>query len=77
VEQGTARALNQPNLPPAAGKTGTAEDPPRPVHAWFGGYAPADAADLVVVAFGENTGGFGGTVAVPMAQALFTAWFAN
>lgn len=77
VEQGTARALNQPNLPPAAGKTGTAEDPPRPVHAWFGGYAPADAADLVVVAFGENTGGFGGTVAVPMAKALFTAWFAN
>jgi penicillin-binding protein 2 len=75
VEQGTARGLNQPNLPPAAGKTGTAEDPPRPVHAWFGGYAPAEAADLVVVAFGENTGGFGGTVAVPMAQALFTAWF--
>jgi penicillin-binding protein 2 len=77
VEQGTARALNQPNLPPAAGKTGTAEDPPRPVHAWFGGYAPAGDADLVVVAFGENTGGFGGTVAVPMAQALFTAWFQN
>ncbi|MCP9886952.1 penicillin-binding protein 2 [Cyanobium sp. ATX 6A2] len=77
VEQGTARALNQSNLPPAAGKTGTAEDPPRPVHAWFGGYAPAEDADLVVVAFGENTGGFGGTVAVPMAQALLTAWFAN
>lgn len=75
VEQGTARALNQPNLPPSAGKTGTAEDPPRPVHAWFGGYAPADNADLVVVAFGENTGGFGGTVAVPMAQALLKAWF--
>lgn len=77
VEQGTARALNQSNLPPAAGKTGTAEDPPRPVHAWFGGYAPAEDADLVVVAFGENTGGYGGTVAVPMAQALLTAWFAN
>ncbi|MGB5133966.1 MAG: penicillin-binding protein 2 [Prochlorococcaceae cyanobacterium] len=75
VEQGTARALNQPGLPPAAGKTGTAEDPPRPVHAWFGGYAPANDPDLVVVAFGENTGGFGGTVAAPMAQALFTAWF--
>jgi penicillin-binding protein 2 len=77
VQEGTARALNQPSLPPAAGKTGTAEDPPRPVHAWFGGYAPAGNADLVVVAFGENTGGFGGTVAVPMAKALFMAWFAN
>ncbi len=77
VEQGTARALNQPNLPPVAGKTGTAEDPPRPVHAWFGGYAPAVGADLVVIAFGENSGGYGGTVAVPMAQALFSAWFQN
>jgi penicillin-binding protein 2 len=45
------------------------------VHAWFGGYAPANDADLVVVAFGENTGGYGGTVAAPMAQALFKAWF--
>ncbi|MCP9927144.1 penicillin-binding protein 2 [Cyanobium sp. CH-040] len=75
VQQGTARVLNQPGLPPAAGKTGTAEDPPRPVHAWFGGYAPAENADLVVVAFGENTGGFGGTVAAPMAQAVFATWF--
>lgn len=72
---GTARALNDPALPPAAGKTGTAEDPPRPVHAWFGGYAPADKPSLVIVALGENSGGYGGTVAVPMVKALLTTWF--
>ncbi|MEO1002045.1 MAG: penicillin-binding protein 2 [Cyanobacteria bacterium J06638_7] len=77
VERGTARALNQAHLPPVAGKTGTAEDPPRPVHAWFGGYAPAENAQLVVVALGENSGGSGGAVAAPMAQALFKAWFEN
>jgi penicillin-binding protein 2 len=73
--EGTARALNDPGLPPAAGKTGTAEDPPRPVHAWFGGYAPADKPSLVIVALGENSGGYGGTVAVPMVKALMTTWF--
>ena len=73
--EGTARALNTPGLPPAAGKTGTAEDPPRPVHAWFGGYAPADRPSLVIVALGENTGGYGGTVAVPMVKALMATWF--
>ena len=75
VQEGTAKALNDPGLPPAAGKTGTAEDPPRPVHAWFGGYAPADQAQLVVIALGENSGGYGGTVAAPMARALMGTWF--
>ena len=75
VQEGTARALNDPGLPPAAGKTGTAEDPPRAVHAWFGGYAPADKPSLVIIAFGENSGGYGGTVAAPMAKALLTTWF--
>jgi penicillin-binding protein 2 len=75
VVEGTAKALNDPALPAAAGKTGTAEDPPRQVHAWFGGYAPADRPTLVVVAFGENSGGYGGTVAAPMAKALMMKWF--
>jgi penicillin-binding protein 2 len=75
VTEGTARTLNDPRLPPVAGKTGTAEDPPRPDHAWFGGYAPADNPNLVIVAFGENSGGYGGTVAVPMVKALMATWF--
>jgi penicillin-binding protein 2 len=75
VTEGTARLLNDPQLPPVAGKTGTAEDPPRPDHAWFGGYAPAGRPTLVIVAFGENSGGYGGTVAAPMVKALMTTWF--
>lgn len=75
VTEGTARTLNDPQLPAVAGKTGTAEDPPRPDHAWFGGYAPAERPTLVIVAFGENSGGYGGTVAVPMVKALMTTWF--
>ncbi|MEB3264932.1 MAG: penicillin-binding protein 2 [Synechococcus sp.] len=75
VTNGTAKMLNDPSLPPVAGKTGTGEDPPRPDHAWFGGYAPADKPTLVIIAFGENSGGYGGTVAVPMVKALMTTWF--
>jgi len=75
VTQGTGKVLNDPTLPPVAGKTGTGEDPPRPDHAWFGGYAPADKPTLVIVAFGENSGGYGGTVAAPMVKALMTTWF--
>jgi penicillin-binding protein 2 len=75
VTEGTARILNDPSLPPVAGKTGTGEDPPRPDHAWFGGYAPAGHPELVIVAFGENSGGFGGTVAAPMVKELMSTWF--
>jgi penicillin-binding protein 2 len=75
VTEGTATILNDPSLPPVAGKTGTGEDPPRPDHAWFGGYAPAGHPDLVIVAFGENSGGYGGTVAAPMVKALLGTWF--
>ena len=75
VTQGTGTILNDPTLPAVAGKTGTGEDPPRPDHAWFGGYAPAGRPTLVIVAFGENSGGYGGTVAAPMVKALMTTWF--
>ena len=75
VTEGTATILNDPSLPAVAGKTGTAEDPPRPDHAWFGGYAPAGHPELVIVAFGENSGGYGSTVAAPMVKALMTTWF--
>ena len=75
VTKGTATILNDPKLPAVAGKTGTGEDPPRPDHAWFGGYAPAGKPTLVIVAFGENSGGYGGTVAAPMVRALMTTWF--
>lgn len=75
VASGTARALNAPHLPPVAGKTGTAEAPPGPSHAWFGGYAPLDNPEIVVVAFAENSGGGGGRTAAPMAVKVLEAYF--
>ena len=75
VAGGTGPVINIPTLPPAAGKTGTAEDPPRKSHVWFGGYAPYDDPEIVVVAFGENLGGGGGSVAGPMVKAVMETYF--
>ncbi|HEY9644755.1 MAG TPA: penicillin-binding protein 2 [Chroococcidiopsis sp.] len=75
VTSGTGKALNVPTLPPVAGKSGTAEDPPRQSHTWFGAYAPADNPEIVVVAFGENSGGGGGSVAGPMVRQVLEAYF--
>lgn len=75
VSKGTGKALNVSNLPPVAGKSGTAEDPPRDSHTWFGAYAPADNPEIVVVAFGENSGGGGGSVTAPMVRQVLEAHF--
>lgn len=75
LTSGTARSLNVPSLPPYAGKTGTAEDPPRLSHAWFGAYAPFENPEIVVVAFAENSGGGGGKVAAPMVRQVLEAYF--
>ena len=40
-----------------AGKTGTAQNPPRPDHAWFVGFAPVDKPQVVVAVmleYGEH-----------------------
>jgi len=76
VSDGTARSLNLPSIPPAAGKTGTAEaGKDRPNHTWFGAYAPSDKPEIVVVAFGENSGEHGGTVCGPMVLKVFEDYF--
>uniref|UniRef100_A0ACD5GXQ5 Uncharacterized protein n=1 Tax=Desertifilum tharense IPPAS B-1220 TaxID=1781255 RepID=A0ACD5GXQ5_9CYAN len=67
--------MNDPTLPPNAGKTGTAEDPPRLSHAWYGGYAPYDKPEIIVVAFGENSGGGGGAFAVLKVKQVLDAYF--
>ncbi|MDG2990000.1 penicillin-binding protein 2 [Candidatus Synechococcus calcipolaris G9] len=73
VTGGTGAALNVPNIA-IAGKSGTGEDPPRPHHTWFGGYAPADKPEIVVVAFAENSGGGGGSVGGPMVLNVIQAY---
>ncbi|MEB3163817.1 MAG: penicillin-binding protein 2 [Prochlorothrix sp.] len=75
ITRGTGAALRTNTLPPVAGKTGTAEDQPRKSHVWFGGYAPADNPEIVVVAFGENSGGGGGSVAAPMVRSVLEFYF--
>jgi penicillin-binding protein 2 len=77
VEAGTSTALNVPNIPPVAGKSGTGEDPPRPSHTWFGGFAPFSKPEIVVVAFAENSGGGGGRTCGPIALKVFEAYFKN
>lgn len=77
VESGTGKALNSPTIPPAAGKSGTAEAPPGEPHVWFGGYAPLDKPEIVVVAFGEHEGkdGGGGKIAAPMVLKVMETYF--
>ncbi|BAQ63309.1 cell division protein FtsI [Geminocystis sp. NIES-3709] len=60
-----------------AGKSGTAEAPPGKSHAWFGGYAPYDKPEIVVVAFVEHSGGGGGSTAGPIVRQVLEAYFQN
>ncbi len=75
VTSGTGTVLNVSTFPPASGKSGTAEAPPRENHAWFGGYAPNENPEIVVVAFAEHSGGGGGSVAGPMVREVMEAYF--
>ncbi|WP_414527512.1 penicillin-binding protein 2 [Nodularia chucula] len=78
ITQGTAQSLNKPTLPPVAGKTGTAEAWQGKVkrnHAWFGGYAPADKPEILIVAFTEHSGGGGGSLAAPMVLEILEDYF--
>jgi penicillin-binding protein 2 len=75
VTSGTGKAVSAPGLPPLAGKSGTAEDPPRQSHTWFGAYGPVDNPEIVVVAFGENSGGGGGSLAAPMVRQVLETHF--
>lgn len=61
-DKGTANVLS--TLPVAvAGKTGTAQAPPKATHAWFAGYFPLDKPKFVICVFLENGGpGYAATV---------------
>ncbi|AFY31698.1 penicillin-binding protein 2 [Calothrix sp. PCC 7507] len=76
VSEGTGKSLNVPSIAPASGKSGTAEaGTGRPNHTWFGAYAPSNKPEIVVVAFGENSGDHGGTVCGPMVLQVLEAYF--
>ena len=76
ITTGTGKALNVPTIPPAAGKSGTSEvGHGKKVHTWFGAYAPEDKPEIVVVAFGEHSGGGGGSFAAPKVLKVLEAYF--
>ncbi|NUN64658.1 penicillin-binding protein 2 [Pseudanabaena biceps] len=73
-EFGTASSLNSSEVP-LAGKSGTAQDPPRLNHAWFTLYAPYENPEIVVTVFAENAGGGGGSaIAAPLAVQTVEAY---
>ncbi len=75
VDGGTGKALNAPTIPPASGKSGTAEAFGHKSHTWFGGYAPSSKPEIVVVAFAEHSGGGGGKICAPMVLQVMEAYF--
>ncbi|MEM8805197.1 MAG: penicillin-binding protein 2 [Cyanobacteria bacterium P01_G01_bin.38] len=75
VTSGTGQSLNAPELPPISGKSGTAEAPPYENHTWFGAYGPTDNPEVLVVAFGEHSGGGGGSFAAPMVLQVLKTYF--
>lgn len=77
ITSGTGTKVNSPITPPLGGKSGTAEDPPRLSHAWFGAYGPFEDPEIVVVAFGENSGGGGGSTTGPIVRKILEAYFNN
>ena len=78
VDNGSGKPARIPGVQ-VAGKTGTAEnDPEKSPHAWFTGFAPADAPQVAVAVIVENGGdrgneATGGAVAAPIAKAVMEA----
>jgi len=70
VTEGTAKGCNLSWID-LAGKTGTADDPPREdPHSWFLSYGPFENPCLVIVVLCEN-GGHGDEKAVPLARRIW------
>jgi penicillin-binding protein 2 len=96
IKEGLWQVANNQNLGTAAfqfvdlpvlvaGKTGTAEDPPRNTHAWFAGYAPAapytqpdgtviEEPQIAIVVMVEN-GGEGSEVSAPIFRQIVELYF--
>ena len=73
ADVGTGSAVRTEDYTVAA-KTGTAEfETGKETHAWFTGFAPAEAPEIVVTVLVEESGS-GGKIAGPIARAMFDAY---
>jgi len=73
--RGTAGGIDDDSVR-MAGKTGTAQNPHGNEHAWFVGYAPAEAPRIAVVALVENAG-HGSEFAAPICFKIAKAYFSG
>ena len=77
VQGGTGTRAKIPGVT-VAGKTGTAENAGTSPHAWFIGFAPAEAPRIAIAVIVENGGGedraTGGRIAAPIARAVIEAY---
>ncbi|MCX7941422.1 MAG: penicillin-binding protein 2 [Endomicrobia bacterium] len=76
VSSGTGRAAYIPEFP-AAGKTGTSQNPQGEDHAWFICFAPAEEdkqAEIALAVIVEH-GGKGGSVAAPIAREVLIEYY--
>jgi penicillin-binding protein 2 len=70
IVSGTAHRAYLPDIP-IAGKTGSAQDPPRnKTHSWFVSFAPYDNPQVAMVVFGQNAG-HSDVMAVPIAKKIW------
>jgi penicillin-binding protein 2 len=73
---GTAYGLEIPGLP-FSGKTGTAET--EGGHGanttWFVAWAPSDHPKIALAVYMEKSGGYGASVAAPIAQHIIAEYF--
>ncbi len=74
--RGTAREAFEDVAFTAAGKTGTAETGQEESHAWFAGYAPADAPQIAVAVLLEHAGE-GSKQAAPLFRQVVETYFAR
>lgn len=74
VQQGTAQGLNDGSIPLTGGKTGTSEVLGQTSHSLFVGFGPAQDPQIAIAAIVEN-GGYGSVSAMPIAHAIYKAYF--
>ena len=74
--RGTAREAFAGVTFTVAGKTGTSETGQEKPHAWFAGYAPAEAPQVVVAVIVEHVGE-GSKEAAPLCRQMMDAYFAR